>query len=159
MPAYVSWANPAQTRARTAQFIDRDSRVAHSNLPFGLVVDLSSVGAMGYLAGPDVYIYDSLFIANPIGSHTTIAVPGIPGHEKSIGPEWMIARFGRPGESFSYSGVLGLQGATDVGTAGTRLSAPQVLSGRHHQAPVLFTGVERPALLYLHDHDLQPRRQ
>ena len=66
-------------------------------LPFTLAVDLPAIGVIGYLAGPDVYIFDSYSLANPIGSHTVIVRHARPGHEKEIGPAWMVARFGIPG--------------------------------------------------------------
>ena len=67
---------------------------AHSSLPFSLAVNLPAIGVIGYLAGPDVYVYDSYSLANPIGSHTTVVHHARPGHEKLIGPSWMLGRFG-----------------------------------------------------------------
>ena len=69
---------------------------AHSSLPFALAVNLPAIGVIGYLAGPDVYVYDSYSLANPIGSHTTVVHHARPGHEKLIGPSWMLGRFGVP---------------------------------------------------------------
>jgi arabinofuranosyltransferase len=74
-------------------------RPARSTLPFWFVVNSTDIGFNGYVSGPDVYIFDTFSLANPIGSHTSLAVRGRPGHEKDIGPEWMIARFGIPGEA------------------------------------------------------------
>ncbi len=74
-----------------------DIRPARSPLPFTLVVNLPAIGVIGDLVGPDVYVFDSYSLANPIGSHTTVAVHTRPGHEKYLGPAWMIARFGVPG--------------------------------------------------------------
>ena len=73
------------------------TRPARSTLPFTLAVNLPAIGVIGYLAGPDVYVYDSYSLANPIGSHTTVARHARPGHEKLVGPSWMLARFGVPG--------------------------------------------------------------
>jgi arabinofuranosyltransferase len=70
---------------------------ARSPLPFTLAVNLPAIGVIGYLAGPDVYVYDSFSLANPIGSHTTVLRHARPGHEKLIGPSWMLGRFGVPG--------------------------------------------------------------
>ena len=70
---------------------------AHSTLPFSLAVNLPAIGVIGYLAGPDVYVFDSYSLANPIGSHTTVVHHARPGHEKLIGPAWMLGRFGVPG--------------------------------------------------------------
>ena len=74
-----------------------DVRPARSPLPFTLAVNLPAIGVIGDLVGPDVYVFDSYSLANPIGSHTTVAVHTRPGHEKYLGPAWMIARFGVPG--------------------------------------------------------------
>jgi arabinofuranosyltransferase len=73
------------------------SRPARSGLPFTLTVNLPAIGVIGYLAGPDVYVFDSYSLANPIGSHTVVVKHARPGHEKYIGPAWMVARFGIPG--------------------------------------------------------------
>jgi arabinofuranosyltransferase len=70
---------------------------ARSGLPFTLVVNVPAIGVIGYLAGPDVYLFDSYSLANPIGSHTVVVRHARPGHEKYIGPAWMVARFGTPG--------------------------------------------------------------
>lgn len=67
---------------------------ARSALPFTLAVNVPAIGVIGYLAGPDVYIFDAFSLANPIGSHTTVTRHARPGHEKYIGPAWMVARFG-----------------------------------------------------------------
>ena len=74
-----------------------DARPAHSPLPFSLAVNLPAIGVIGYLAGPDVYVFDQYSLANPIGSHTTVVHHARPGHEKLIGPSWMLGRFGVPG--------------------------------------------------------------
>ena len=75
-----------------------DFRPARSSLPFYLAIALTNIGVRGYASGPKVYIFDFLSLANPIGSHTDIVVRGRPGGDKVIGPEWMIGRFGIPGE-------------------------------------------------------------
>lgn len=74
--------------------IDRRAAIpARSGLPFRLAVNVPAIGVIGYLAGPDVYVFDSYSLANPIGSHTVIVHHARPGHEKYIGPAWMVARF------------------------------------------------------------------
>lgn len=98
---------------------------ANSNIPFHLAINLSGIGALGYVAGPQVYIYDTLSLANPIGSHTTVAVRGIPGHEKVIGSEWMIARFGVPGD-LPHVPILGLK--SEVAAARHALSCAPLKS-------------------------------
>ena len=77
---------------------------ARSPLPFSLAVNLPAIGVIGYLAGPDVYVYDSYSLANPIGSHTTVVHHARPGHEKLIGPSWMLGRFGVVGSTSSPGG-------------------------------------------------------
>jgi len=77
---------------------------ARSPLPFSLAVNLPAIGVIGYLAGPDVYVYDSYSLANPIGSHTTVLRHARPGHEKLIGPSWMLGRFGVPGATSTPGG-------------------------------------------------------
>jgi arabinofuranosyltransferase len=89
------------------------TRPARSPLPFTLAVNLPAIGVIGYLAGPDVYVYDSYSLANPIGSHTTVAHHARPGHEKLIGPSWMLARFGVPGTTT----VPGGPSAISIGAA------------------------------------------
>jgi arabinofuranosyltransferase len=70
---------------------------ARSPLPFTLAVNIPAIGVIGYLAGPKVYLFDTFSLANPIGSHTVIVHHARPGHEKEIGPAWMVGRFGIPG--------------------------------------------------------------
>jgi arabinofuranosyltransferase len=90
------------------EFVGLNLSTAHSTLPFRLAINLSSIGEMGYEAGPNVYIFDALSLANPIGSHTTVAVRGVPGHEKVIGQAWMIARFAAPGEEIPNISIFAL---------------------------------------------------
>ena len=56
---------------------------ARSPLPFTLAVDVPAIGVIGYLAGPDVYIFDDFSLADPIGSHTIVTRHARPGHEKT----------------------------------------------------------------------------
>jgi arabinofuranosyltransferase len=72
---------------------------ARSSLPFTLAVNVPAIGVIGYLAGADVYVYDEFSLANPIGSHTTVTRRARPGHEKFVGPSWMLGRFGIPGST------------------------------------------------------------
>ena len=88
---------------------------ARSPLPFALAVNLPAIGVIGYLAGPDVYVFDSYSLANPIGSHTTVVHHARPGHEKLIGPAWMLGRFGVPGSTSTPGGPS----AASVGAART----------------------------------------
>jgi arabinofuranosyltransferase len=66
---------------------------ARSPLPFAVSVNVPAIGVIGYLAGPHVYLFDAYSLANPIGSHTVIVHHARPGHEKYIGPAWMVGRF------------------------------------------------------------------
>lgn len=70
--------------------------------PERVVVDEQNIGLLGVAAGPHVYDYDSLSLANPIGSHTQVLKRGRPGHEKVIGPSWMLAQFVPPQISTAY---------------------------------------------------------
>jgi arabinofuranosyltransferase len=58
------------------------------------VTNVGAVGVTGYLSGPSVYVFDDYSLANPIGSHFVVAHHSRPGHQKFIGPDWMIGRFG-----------------------------------------------------------------
>jgi arabinofuranosyltransferase len=91
---------------------------ARSPLPFRLAVNLPAIGVIGYLAGPDVYVFDQFSLANPVGSHTTVTHHARPGHEKLIGPSWMLGRFGVPGTT----AVPGGPSAATVASARTALS-------------------------------------
>ena len=66
---------------------------AESSLPFKLAVNVPAIGVIGYIAGPQVYVFDEFSLANPVGSHTIVTKHARPGHEKYIGPAWMVARF------------------------------------------------------------------
>jgi arabinofuranosyltransferase len=110
------WFPPSENPGRAAlltrklsNFVAAHDVPARSPLPFRMAIGMSSIGVVGYLAGPQVYVYDTLSLANPVGSHTTVAVRGIPGHEKIIGPAWMIARFGLPGGKFPDVSIYGLK--------------------------------------------------
>jgi arabinofuranosyltransferase len=80
---------------------------AKSGLPFSFVVDFNNIGVDGVVAGPQVYLFDNLSLANPIGSHTVLPARGRPGHEKFVDPAWMVARFSLPGEQFPPGGPTG----------------------------------------------------
>jgi len=102
---------------------------AQSSLPFTLAVNVPAIGVIGYLAGPDVYIFDSFSLANPIGSHTVVGGHARPGHEKEIGPAWMVARFGIPGR-FALSATGDPSGAT-VAAARRALGCDRLASYLH----------------------------
>ena len=73
------------------------SRPGRSGLPFRLAATIPGIGVVGDLAGPEVYVFDEFSLANPIGSHFTLVGHHRPGHEKYVGPAWMLGRFGLPG--------------------------------------------------------------
>jgi arabinofuranosyltransferase len=51
------------------------------------------VGAFGYAAPLDVYLYDRLGLAEPLTAHLRLDWRGAPGHEKTLSPPWIAARF------------------------------------------------------------------
>ena len=77
-----------------------------SDLPESLYVDLGNIGVKGLAAGDKVYVFDELSLANPVGSHITLARRGRPGHEKYLAISWMIARFSGPQTWQSQPGAL-----------------------------------------------------
>jgi arabinofuranosyltransferase len=77
---------------------------------------VDGIGVLGDLAGPSVYLFDSFSLANPIGSHFPVRVHARPGHEKYIGPVWMVGRFGS-GVPQTISGVGTASQIADVRAA------------------------------------------
>jgi arabinofuranosyltransferase len=69
---------------------------ARTRLPVDLISNIGSIGVTGYVSGRNVYIFDDYSLANPIGSHFPATRTTRPGHQKYIGPVWMIARFSPP---------------------------------------------------------------
>jgi arabinofuranosyltransferase len=51
------------------------------------------VGAFGYAAPLDVYVYDRLGLTEPLTAHLRLDWRGAPGHEKTLSPPWIAARF------------------------------------------------------------------
>jgi arabinofuranosyltransferase len=101
-------------------------RPARSPLPFHLAVNLTNVGFIALESGPDVYIFDRLSLANPIGSHTTEGGQRQLGG-KVIGPAWMVARFGHPGEHYP----AGAPSAASVAAARRALQCAPLKSYLH----------------------------
>ncbi len=56
------------------------------------------IGQVGYAAGPSVYVFDELSLANPISSHFTAVHFVRPGHDKIAPLSWELARFGSVGD-------------------------------------------------------------
>lgn len=59
-----------------------------------VVLGLSNIGVLGYLAGPDVRVIDRLGLSDPIASRLLLTARGRPGHEKLLPEAWVVARFG-----------------------------------------------------------------
>jgi arabinofuranosyltransferase len=76
---------------------DAANRPASSSIPFRLTANIPGVGVVGYLAGPAVYVFDSFSLANPVGSHFIVRRHARPGHEKLVGPAWMLGRLSPAG--------------------------------------------------------------
>lgn len=73
--------------------------VAPAVTPEWVVAPMQNIGIAGLGAGPHVYVFDTLSLANPIGSH--LSEPGRrgrPGHSQVVGLVWMFGRFLPPGE-------------------------------------------------------------
>jgi arabinofuranosyltransferase len=79
-------------------------------------VQAGSVGVAGYLAPTDVYVIDTLGLADPIGSRLRIGKRGRPGHEKVLPQTWMSARFtdSDKGNNADARRALGCDGLHDV---------------------------------------------
>jgi arabinofuranosyltransferase len=101
-------------------------RAARSPLPFHLAVNLTNIGFIALEAGPQVYIFDRLSLANPIGSHFTIGAHKQAGG-KVIDPVWMIARFGLNGEQ----SPTGAPSDQSVAAARRAISCPPLSSYLH----------------------------
>lgn len=61
-----------------------------------LVVPISNIGVLGYIAGPDVHIVDRMGLADPLAARLLLESRGTPGHEKLLPWDWIAARFGDP---------------------------------------------------------------
>jgi arabinofuranosyltransferase len=59
-----------------------------------VVLGLTNIGVLGYIAGPDVRVIDRLGLSDPIASRLLLADRGRPGHEKLLPEAWIVARFG-----------------------------------------------------------------
>jgi arabinofuranosyltransferase len=63
-----------------------------------LVVPVSNIGILGYIAGSDVHVVDRMGLADPIAARLVLAARDRPGHEKLLPWEWVVARFADPDE-------------------------------------------------------------
>jgi arabinofuranosyltransferase len=103
------------------------TRPARSPLPFHLAVNVYSIGVTGYVSGPDVYLFDQLSLANPVGAHVTPQTTGRPTQRTVIGPAWMIGRFGVPGTPIPPGGPS----PTEVAAARQALACGRLASYLH----------------------------
>lgn len=110
----------------TQPWVPSDLRPARSPLPFHLAVNLTNIGIQGLVSGPQVYVFDTSALANPIGSHTTVSSRDRPG-AKFVEPAWMIARFAAPGASFA----AGTASVTSVAAARRALACDPLRSYLH----------------------------
>ena len=72
----------------------------------------SGIGLTSYALGPDVYVIDTLGLANPIGSRfvSNARDQGLPGHDKPMPAAWLAAIVAAP-ESEVQADMLGLTGS------------------------------------------------
>ena len=105
-------------------------------LPVHAVVNISQIGSEGLASGPDVYVFDTQSLANPIGAHTEVtAHPGRPGG-KTIDPLWMVARFGAPGQPVPVA----VASPADVAAARAALGCGQLRTYLHDITAPLTPG-------------------
>lgn len=57
------------------------------------VVAPGSIGVVGYVAGPDVYVLDRLGLTDVVGARLQVDHSRRIGHQKSLPAEWIVARF------------------------------------------------------------------
>jgi arabinofuranosyltransferase len=79
---------------------------ATTALPELLYAPEPNIGLVGWFAGPKVFIFDTLGLANPIGSHLSGETEARPGHSRWTSEAWMIGEF----TSASINGQLPLSG-------------------------------------------------
>lgn len=61
------------------------------------VVLAYGIGAMGYFAGPDAYVFDMLGLGDTLTARLELDRRGpLPGHEKALPPAWVWARYVDP---------------------------------------------------------------
>jgi arabinofuranosyltransferase len=100
---------------------------------------MAAIGMSSVAAGNDVYVSDTLSLANPIGSRFTITERGRPGHEKPVTPGWVLAQFADP-----KAPLPNLISPGDVAAARQALHCPQVLRIlARARDPITFSRVTR----------------
>ena len=61
-----------------------------------IVALVGATGMFGYAAGTDVAVEDRFGLADPLAAHLKLGIRDLPGHEKRLEQEWMVARFAAP---------------------------------------------------------------
>jgi arabinofuranosyltransferase len=92
------------------------------DIPYRAVYGMAAIGMSSVAAGNNVYVSDTLSLANPIGSRFTIADRSRPGHEKRVPHSWVLAQFADP-KAPVPNGIP----SEDVAAARLALGCPQVL--------------------------------
>lgn len=64
-----------------------------TNMAEKVIAPVDNIGIAGLAAGPRVYIYDELSLANPVGSHLRETSKSRPGHSQLAPVVWMDGRF------------------------------------------------------------------
>jgi arabinofuranosyltransferase len=72
---------------------------ARADLPVPVVAAVSAAGVFGYSAGTDTWVVDRRGLADPLAARIDLPGRGLPGQEKLLEPQWIIARFGDPARS------------------------------------------------------------
>jgi arabinofuranosyltransferase len=62
----------------------------------GAAVGYGAIGIFGYMMPDDVQVIDRHGLAEPVASHLELTLRGRPGHEKSLGNAWLVARYAAP---------------------------------------------------------------
>ena len=136
---------------------------ASSALPLRLVAPTKNLGLIGEAAGPNVYLFDQLSLANPVSSHFVETTRGRPGHENVAAPAWMVGRFAFPGDAVpagvKSSDVAAVRGALAcqplsgyVQAITSSLSLSQMFSDLVHSftwTTMSFSGDPRQAFIQL----------
>ena len=86
----LTYVNPSPfTLAEPGELEVRDS------VGQAIVTAFGTIGAFGYDLGPDVWVVDVLGLGDPLASRTALPPDrqGRVGHEKTLHPAWVVARF------------------------------------------------------------------
>ena len=93
--------------------------VGQGSIPERVVTPAGSIGVLSVIAGPQVYIFDTQSLANPIGSHFSTPDTSQRDDEKPVSLVWMYGRFLPPGEPLpagaDSTGVVDARAAVNCG--------------------------------------------